>query len=186
PGALSQAHEKLEDDCSNCHDRANRERQTTLCLDCHKEIAEDIRSSTRYHGRMPEAGKGQCGGCHSEHHGRDADITEFNPSGFAHDLASFPLVGAHRALTCGSCHRSDTPYRKTPTTCIDCHKKDDSHRGALGVDCGTCHEARSWQQTHFDHATTGFALTNRHAESACAACHLGERYKGVPKDCAGC
>src|SRR5581483_4356124 len=78
PGSLSQAHEKLEDDCSNCHDRANRERQTTLCLDCHKEIAEDIHSSARYHGRMSAAGKSQCSGCHSEHHGRDADITEFN------------------------------------------------------------------------------------------------------------
>jgi len=186
PGSLSQAHEKLEDDCSNCHDRANRERQTSLCLDCHKEVAEDIRSSTRYHGRMPAAGKSQCSGCHSEHHGRDADITEFNQSGFTHDLASFPLAGAHRALTCGSCHRSDTPYRKTPGACIDCHKKDDSHRGALGVECSTCHEAKAWQQTHFDHATTGFALTNKHAEASCAACHIGERYKGVPRDCAGC
>ena len=36
PGALSQAHAKLEDNCSVCHDRASRERQTSLCLECHK------------------------------------------------------------------------------------------------------------------------------------------------------
>ena len=186
PGPLSQAHAKLEDDCSDCHDRADRERQTTLCLNCHKEIAADIRSQTRYHGRMPEAGPSQCNGCHSEHHGRDTDIAAFSQAGFTHDLTNFPLLAAHRALTCASCHRSDTPYRNTPNACIACHKKDDSHRGALGVDCGTCHAAKSWQQTHFDHATTGFPLTNKHAAASCAACHPGERYKGTPKECASC
>ena len=186
PGALSKAHGTLEDDCSVCHDRASRERQTTLCLECHKEIAADIRTLSRYHGRIPEAGKSQCSGCHSEHHGRDADITGFNPSGFPHELTQFALLGAHRTLTCVSCHRSDTAYRNTPTACIACHKKDDTHRDALGVDCARCHEAASWQKTHFDHATTGFPLTNKHAESSCAACHPGERYKGVPTTCIGC
>src|SRR5215475_12873272 len=59
PGPVSKAHAKIEGECSNCHDRANRERQTALCLDCHKDTAADISSRSRYHGRMPEAATGQ-------------------------------------------------------------------------------------------------------------------------------
>jgi hypothetical protein len=186
PGPVSEAHAKIEGECADCHDRSNRPRQTALCLDCHKDVAEDIRSKTRYHGRMPEAGAGECRGCHSEHHGRDADITRLNQAGFAHDLANFPLRDAHVALTCGSCHAADVPYRKTPNTCISCHNKVDAHHGSLGGDCAACHDAKSWQQTHFDHDKTPFPLTNKHAETTCAACHPGERYKGSPQECVGC
>src|SRR5450756_113952 len=65
PGPVTRAHARIEGECSNCHDRANRERQTALCLDCHKEIAADIISKSRYHGRMFEAASGQCRGCHT-------------------------------------------------------------------------------------------------------------------------
>jgi len=71
PGPVTKAHAKIEGDCSSCHDRANRERQTALCLDCHKDTAADIKTKTRYHGRMPQAATSQCRGCHSEHQGRD-------------------------------------------------------------------------------------------------------------------
>ena len=81
PGPVSKAHAKIEGECSNCHDRANRERQTALCLDCHKEVAADIGAKTRYHGRMPQAATGQCRGCHNEHLGRDADINKLHESG---------------------------------------------------------------------------------------------------------
>src|ERR1700751_3788805 len=135
PGPVSKAHAKIEGECSNCHDRANRERQTALCLDCHKEVAADISSRTRYHGRLPQAATGQCRGCHTEHLGRDADINKLNQAGFTHDLTNFPLKDAHVAVACTGCHRPDTPYRKTLSTCIDCHRKDDVHRGALGTDC---------------------------------------------------
>src|SRR5690349_24193054 len=64
PGPVSEAHAKLESSCGNCHDRADRDRQTALCLDCHKEIAADIHSQTRYHGRMRASASGQCRGCH--------------------------------------------------------------------------------------------------------------------------
>src|SRR3569833_440136 len=65
PGPVSKAHAKIDGECSNCHDRANRERQTALCLDCHKEVAADISSKSRYHGRMPQAAIGLCCGCFS-------------------------------------------------------------------------------------------------------------------------
>ena len=128
PGPVSQAHAKIEGDCSDCHDRANRERQTSLCLDCHKDVAEDIRSKTRYHGRLPASGTGECRGCHSEHHGRDADITRLSQPGFTHDLANFALLESHVSLTCSSCHAQGVPFRKTPDTCVGCHRKDDAHQ----------------------------------------------------------
>ena len=186
PGPVSEAHAKLESSCGNCHDRADRDRQTALCLDCHKEIASDIRSQRRYHGRMRASASGQCSGCHTEHLGRSADISKLNESGFTHDLTNFTLDGAHATLQCASCHKPHTPYRKTLSTCIGCHKKDDAHRGGLGTDCMSCHGTNAWRQTSFDHDKTDFPLTNKHRTVACAACHAGEHYKGTPKQCVGC
>src|SRR5690242_18876208 len=85
PGPVSKAHARIEGECSNCHDRANREGQTALCLDCHKEVAADINTRTRYHGRMPQSTTSQCRGCHTEHLGRGADINKLSQAGFTHD-----------------------------------------------------------------------------------------------------
>jgi LSD1 subclass zinc finger protein len=186
PGPVSQAHAKIEGDCSSCHDRTDRNRQTALCLDCHKDIAADIGSKSRYHGRLPEAATGQCRGCHSEHKGRDADINKLSPLGFNHDLTNFPLHDAHVALACGSCHRPGTEYRKTASACADCHRKDDVHHAALGADCTSCHNTKSWRDTKFDHEKTAFALTGKHGEVTCAACHPGQRYRGTPTQCSSC
>src|SRR5215469_14903214 len=64
PGPLSAAHAKTEEHCDACHDRTDRERQSTLCLVCHKDVAEDLRTATGFHGRVPSAREGQCQGCH--------------------------------------------------------------------------------------------------------------------------
>ena len=48
PGELSSAHAKLEDNCSSCHDRSDRSRQTALCLDCHKDVAADVARQGRH------------------------------------------------------------------------------------------------------------------------------------------
>src|SRR3569833_1865629 len=114
PGPVSKAHAKIEGECSNCHDRANRARQTAQSLDCHKDTAADINTKTRYHGLMPQAATGQCRGCPTEHLGRDADINKLNQTGFTHELTNFPLGDAHVAVACTGCHRADTPYRKPP------------------------------------------------------------------------
>ena len=38
----------------------------------------------------------------------------------------------------------------------------------------------------FDHAKTRFALTGKHVQATCASCHLGNRYKDTPTQCAAC
>ncbi len=52
PGKLARAHAKYEEQCSLCHDRNDRDRQTTLCLDCHKDIAGDLHQQRGFHGHV--------------------------------------------------------------------------------------------------------------------------------------
>ena len=186
PGKLVRDHQKWEDHCSSCHDRTNKRSQTSLCLDCHKEIAADIRQHHGYHGHMANAGAGQCSACHTDHKGRDADIVQLSRAQFDHDLTDFPLRGAHAALACDSCHKKGSDWRKVPSTCNACHKDDDAHHGQFTRSCGDCHTMASWTGGKFDHDKTEFRLTGAHATLACDACHVGGRYKGTPKTCNGC
>jgi len=186
PGKLTKAHQKFEEHCSLCHDVRDRARQTPLCLDCHKEIAADIRSHRGLHGHTPAMAASQCSACHVDHLGRSADIVELDPARFDHDLTDFPLRGAHAGLACAACHAPGKPYRAAARDCGACHVRDDPHGGRLGRDCATCHGTSSWWQTRFDHDKTGFPLHGAHASLACAQCHSGNRYKGTPKDCVSC
>jgi len=186
PGKVATAHAKLEETCTNCHDRTDRGRQTALCVDCHKDIAADVRDRHGFHGRMPNAGAGKCVGCHTEHLGRDGDIVRLNKLEFDHERTEFPLAGAHRALACASCHKQGELYRKAQPACLSCHKQDDYHEGQLAATCADCHNMDSWTGARFDHNKTAFALTGNHMSVSCGACHLGGRYKPAPKTCVGC
>jgi hypothetical protein len=186
PGKVANAHAKYEETCTNCHDRSNRERQTELCLDCHKDVAADVRSKAGFHGRLPAIERAQCRACHSEHLGRDADIMRLNIAAFPHDNTDYPLYGQHALVDCGSCHQAGKKYRDAPGRCIDCHRKDDAHDNKLGNDCGSCHEASAWNKTKFDHNKTQFALRDKHVDVPCLACHFGNRYKDTPKQCVSC
>ena len=112
PGKVSTAHQKLEEDCSNCHDRADRGRQTHLCLACHDKISADMVGHRGFHGRLPGIESSQCRACHSEHLGRDADIVKLSREQFDHELTDFVLKGAHAALACDSCHRPGKLFRR--------------------------------------------------------------------------
>ena len=84
PGKLTAAHAKYEEQCSQCHDRSDRNRQTQLCLDCHKDIAADLRQQRGFHGHVPGIENSQCRACHSEHLGREADIVKLSREQFNH------------------------------------------------------------------------------------------------------
>jgi hypothetical protein len=186
PGKVTQAHLKQEEGCSNCHDRSNVRTQTSLCLDCHKKTAADIMEHHGYHGRMPNAGLGECRACHTEHKGRNADIVQLNRAQFDHQLTDFALAGAHGALACDACHKPGEAWRKAPATCLGCHKADDVHRGQLEKPCGECHSDKSWTGGKFDHEKTEFKLTGAHEQVACDACHVEGHYQHTPKSCIGC
>src|SRR5262249_49680617 len=40
--------------------------------------------------------------------------------------------------------------------------------------------------TSFDHFSTGFPLAGAHFSVDCTSCHIGGRFKGTPRQCAGC
>src|SRR5215469_6845265 len=71
PGKVILGHAKYEQDCDKCHVKFNKAAQDALCSDCHKEIAQDVRAKTGYHGRIKTE---SCRSCHTDHKGRDVNI----------------------------------------------------------------------------------------------------------------
>ena len=186
PGKLSDAHAKYEEDCSNCHDRTDRSRQTPLCLACHKEVAADIGARRGFHGRLAGIESAQCKACHSEHLGRAGDIIKLSREQFDHRLTDFALEGAHASVTCEACHREGKLYREAPADCHSCHQKQEPHQGKLGKECGKCHDAVAWRRVTYDHDKTKYPLRHKHIEVACVQCHFGNRYQGTPQQCVSC
>lgn len=185
PGEVAKAHAKLENDCNKCHDRTDKSRQTALCLDCHKDIAADLKDHRGFHGHAVKPGAA-CGACHTEHKGRAADIVRFDRDAFDHAITGFTLDGRHTTTACDSCHVPGKAFRVAPTTCIGCHRKQDVHKGKLGEDCASCHNTSSFAKTKFDHSKTRFALKNAHARAACADCHRDPSFKNTPMECVAC
>ena len=189
PGEVIQGHAKLESECKECHVRFNKEAQTGLCEDCHKDVKADIQKHEGFHGRLNEK---ECRICHTEHKGRNAKIVILDAAKFDHTKTDFPLLGAHlkqEKVKCKDCHAAKKKYREAPSACNDCHHKVDKHKGSLGTDCKSCHNERDWKETKFDHSLekTHFALKGKHADVKCSKCHTDPaRYKGAPHECVAC
>lgn len=102
----------------------------------------------------------------------------------AHARTSFPLTGAHRQVSCESCHVNDVGGAYTPleTECTSCHAEE--YRSAATVDhvangyptdCTECHSTLGWGDTPaFEHAAVsgGFVLLGAHDGLRCARCHV--------------
>ena len=185
PGPLAEDHADLEADCTNCHQAFDRSAQRELCLECHEAAAADLKALTGMHSRNG-ADELPCGSCHAEHRGRDAKLSVLDAATFDHALTDFALEGKHQSTTCKACHAADVKYRDAPHDCLDCHKKEDPHRGSLGEDCASCHDARGWPRTAFDHDETEFPLLGEHQKAACSACHTDKEYTGTPTECSSC
>jgi hypothetical protein len=184
PGKLSQAHAKWEGDCKSCHVRFDRNGQDRLCMDCHKETAQDVQARTGHHGRMKPQ---QCRTCHTEHRGLGGKLTNLDEKRFDHSVTDFALRGKHQQVDCGKCHAPGKKRRSTPQDCYSCHRKDDNHKGNLGTRCGDCHTENSWKDRKFDHSKTRFPLEGRHNETKCGDCHRNNQYRDqTPRDCYGC
>ena len=183
PGKVIAGHAKLEEQCEKCHVKFNKAEQDSLCLDCHKEVARDLREKLGLHGRLaPQA----CRTCHTDHKGREMNIAPIAEKTFDHAKTGYALAGAHAKATCRSCHVAGKKYRAAPVACNGCHRKDDKHKGSLGPQCQDCHTEVTWKETRFDHARTRFALTGKHTDTKCSSCHPAEKYKGIPLTCVGC
>lgn len=184
PGPLIEGHADLESDCTNCHVTGNRKAQVSLCADCHDRVAKDIAARRGWHGRQRKIDVKQCVNCHTDHEGRDADITGLDRALFAHDLTDFKLTGSHKNVACESCHKDGKPFFEAPHACKSCH--EDVHKGEFGSRCTDCHDTIRWSNAKFDHDKTDFPLRGAHRKVACAACHLTPDHSAAPTKCIGC
>jgi len=183
PGKLIQAHAKLDDQCTKCHVRFDRNAQDGLCLDCHKDVGQDVRLKSGFHGKMkPQS----CKTCHADHKGRDANVVAIDKAKFDHSATNFNLEGLHRKVDCAKCHLPGKGFRIQQRDCAACHRKDDVHKGSLGAKCADCHTEGNWKEAKFDHGKTRFPLTGKHGDVKCADCHKNSQYKDTPKECFAC
>lgn len=190
PGPLIKGHAKIEHECSKCHDRFDRHRQTDLCLDCHKKIKKDIDTHSGFHGRKTQVRKQICKSCHTEHKGRGADIVKLDKLTFDHQFTDFPLRGQHTKTSCDGCHKPGKKYREAPHACADCHQKESPHKaasmGKIFYQCDSCHNENHWRKIHYDHDKTDFPLVGAHKKTDCGGCHVNEHYLKTPMKCYVC
>ena len=144
-----------------------------------------------YHAHDAKSSGKSCAACHPDHAGRDFNLIAWPAGGrerFDHHAAGWPLDGKHAPLACDRCHRTEfrtgpvaalSPRKGSPgwvgleTNCVSCHQRDDAHRNSLGPSCEKCHSAVAWSPApKFDHASSRYPLTGKHAEVTCAKCHL--------------
>lgn len=186
PGPLSAAHAKYENECSKCHDPLDQKTQRPLCLECHKEVAKDIREKSGFHGREGTVAGVECHNCHTEHAGRDGAIVLIDMDLFNHTKTDFQLKSSHQQVKCGRCHHQGKKFREATPQCSSCHEKQEPHAGKLGKDCQACHQEDSWKNFHFKHDTTKFPLQGSHEKLACGSCHPNQQWKNLSVECRAC
>jgi hypothetical protein len=149
------------------------------CTDCHAES---------HNGQfVSRPDRGACESCHTP--------SGFRPSTLSvadHATTRFPLRDGHTAVPCQKCHpvpeaekmQQRIFRRSQQQPCSGCHA--DEHRGAFTTNaapsCNDCHDPRTWQQLHFEHARARFLLDGRHTAVACAACHRIRSGGGINKE----
>lgn len=155
--------------CAACHAGERYSFETSTCVSCHR--VRDV-----HLGSFGE----QCDSCHGQQ-----DWTE---ASFDHDeQTDFKLRGAHAQQPCTACHHNNSPDQPPPTRCVACHEAADVHSGRHGDDCQTCHDARQWQTSAFDHGRDGgWPLPAEHAQLTCQQCHRGSLAEPLERQCAGC
>ena len=151
--------------CNQCHTTVIAGTSTD-CASCHQNDRNTPVNPNHKISNFPQL----CSQCHS--------VNGWKPSSFNHATTSFPLVGAHVAVTCNQCHTA--VYAGTAKDCYGCHQNDyntaqSPNHKTLGypTDCTQCHTATAWSPASFNHAATGFPLTGAHQAVTCAGCHQG-------------
>jgi hypothetical protein len=153
--------------CAQCHINGKFNGTPTTCVGCH--LKNDVHAGTE--GTA-------CESCHTS--------TAWKPSTFSHSNAAFKLTGAHVSVVCAKCHTIPGKFKGTPSDCVSCHLSDDTHKGAMGTGCSSCHSTTAWKPSTFDHNTAAFKLIGKHTTVPCASCHINAKFKGTPMTCVGC
>jgi class III cytochrome C family protein len=173
--------------CEKCHARVSKQGlrlflgEQAVCGSCHKK--DDPHNSSR-------AELLKCDRCHTD----VAWQPPRKPLDFDHNdrrQAGYPLEGNHADVACAKCHPKAQFHfaAKDATACAGCHP--DPHKGQLfdKKPCDLCHSPKfqTVKQFFFDHGkNTKFKLEGKHAQLACASCHLPGVVKKPDKACEIC
>jgi len=192
--------------CNNCHTPPHDADFKKKCEDCHtagmpfadvkfkhpaKDLFafhKDVRCVQCHVNRQFLKANRNCTSCHADFHkgaqGRDCSLCHGRPAWndirFRHNQTGFPLMGTHRALECGDCHRDLQSFRivPRPTGCASCHESD--YRSApfshasygAGRECQECHLQDKWS---YAHSPFWFNIqTGKMAGISCASCHQNQ------------
>ena len=157
-------HEKVS--CTQCHVKPVFSDVGKTCQDCHADIHQRRMGSN-------------CAQCHT------VLGWQVSTKQIGNHQNRFPLFGAHAAVQCEDCHKSAAvgQFQGLSTACQSCHLNDyqkttnPNHISAkFATTCESCHSFDSWLGAKFDHSSTGFLLTNGHANVPCASCHINNNY----------
>jgi hypothetical protein len=167
--------------CAACHAGGVYGGTSRECVGCHQSAYQSATDPNHGAAGFTTA----CEPCHLP-----AD-TAWDLGRYGH--AAWPLLGAHVAPSCASCH-SHNIYAGMGSACVSCHLADyqgasDPNHTTAGfpTTCERCHRVSdtSWDQGVFDHNAT-FPLLGTHATQPCSACHAGGVYQGTSRQCVGC
>jgi hypothetical protein len=169
-------HEKVA--CTQCHVKLVFTNVGQKCSDCHADI---------HRGQFGA----NCESCHTVK-GWNVSI-----SAIRDHQNRFPLIGAHAAVDCESCHKGAATgqFQGLSTACYSCHAQDfknttnPNHATAgFSTTCEQCHGTNTWLDAKFDHSTVGFPLTNAHADPprVCLDCHINNNYNLTSTACVSC
>jgi len=154
--------------CKACHKTKDHKKTPNTCRACHKKDDE-------HRGNFGAT----CKGCHTP---KDWGVSLFNHG----RSAKYKLRGAHKKITCVSCHKGLPAKEKNKTSCYACHQSEDVHKGQEGKQCQQCHVESSWTRTRFDHDLYTFPLLGKHKKVKCKECHDDSRFKDAPSGCNAC
>jgi cytochrome c7-like protein len=144
-----------------------------------------------------------CSNCHN--------TVSFLTATFDHASTGWPLLGSHqlapagKVSACTDCHvNNNYTFTSANTDCFGCHQAAWNSTPSFGGNvpnhitagfptslCSQCHDTIAWTDSTFNHASTGFPLTNSHQiapagkVTGCDQCHLGN-YSSLaiqPTDC---
>jgi hypothetical protein len=182
---LTNAHADPPRVCLDCHINNNYNLTTTACVSCHLANYQGAKNPDHVAGNFSQT----CQQCHN--------TSAWQPATFDHNSVGFPLTNAHAdpPRVCLDCHINNN-YNLTTTTCASCHLKDYNaattplNHVQLGfpTTCQSCHDTVAWTNGRFDHSTTGFLLTNAHADPprVCLNCHINNNYNLTSTACVTC
>jgi nitrate/TMAO reductase-like tetraheme cytochrome c subunit len=180
--------------CEDCHKSAavgQFQGLSTACASCHLVDFQKTTNPNHVSAQFATT----CESCHS--------FDSWLGAKFDHNATGFPLTNGHANVACASCHiNNNYNLQIAPTDCgnSQCHlttwqKTNNPVHSSAGpvfavANCANCHTTKGWDSANFDHTSTGFLLTNGHANVPCASCHVNNNYNLTiaPTDCgnSGC